>query len=262
VIELIEKLPTPPGRTTPLLFVHGAWHAAWCWDQHFLPYFAAHGYHCFALSLRGHGGSDGRDRLRWTRAQDYVDDLEETIRRLSGPPVLVGHSSGGFLAQKYLERAPTAGMVLLASLPPRGAVGVTMRLLRRHPVTLLRANLRLSLAPLVGSPELARELFFSTAMPAAQVAEYQRLLQDESYRFFLDLLALDLVKPSHTHRVPVLILGAGQDRVLTPGEVHHTAAAFGTRAEFIPEITHDMMLDTNWQTAAAHILRWLDNTVP
>ena len=89
MIELIERLPASPARTTPLLFVHGAWHAAWCWEQHFIPYFTAHGYRCFALSLRGHGRSDGHDRLRWTRARDYVDDLDETIRRLPEPPVLV-----------------------------------------------------------------------------------------------------------------------------------------------------------------------------
>ena len=41
----------------PLLFVHGAWHAAWCWDEHFLGYFADRGYRAVALSFRGHGDS-------------------------------------------------------------------------------------------------------------------------------------------------------------------------------------------------------------
>ena len=31
-----------PART--LLFVHGAWHGAWCWAEHFLDFFAAQGY--------------------------------------------------------------------------------------------------------------------------------------------------------------------------------------------------------------------------
>jgi hypothetical protein len=38
----------------------------------------------------------------------------------------------------------------------------------------LRANLSLSLAPLVATPQLARSLFFSASMPKEQVTSYQR----------------------------------------------------------------------------------------
>jgi pimeloyl-ACP methyl ester carboxylesterase len=37
-------------RPAPILFVHGAWHAAWCWEN-FLPYFAQQGYAAYAISL-------------------------------------------------------------------------------------------------------------------------------------------------------------------------------------------------------------------
>ena len=37
----------------PLVFIHGSYHAAWCWAEHFLPYFAQRGHDCYALSLRG-----------------------------------------------------------------------------------------------------------------------------------------------------------------------------------------------------------------
>src|SRR5207237_10428375 len=43
-LETLTKLPESNARPTPLLFVHGAWHDAWCWAEHFLPYFAQHGY--------------------------------------------------------------------------------------------------------------------------------------------------------------------------------------------------------------------------
>jgi len=57
-LETIKEEPVSDARSTPILFVHGMWHAAWCWAEHFLPYFAQHGYVSHALSLRGHGGSD------------------------------------------------------------------------------------------------------------------------------------------------------------------------------------------------------------
>jgi pimeloyl-ACP methyl ester carboxylesterase len=48
-------------RPTPLLFVHGAWHGAWCWDEYFLDFFAGRGYRALAVSLRGHGNSPTPD---------------------------------------------------------------------------------------------------------------------------------------------------------------------------------------------------------
>ena len=69
-------------------------HGAWCWDEHFLPYFAQHRYTAHAFSLRGHCGSAGRDRLRWTSLADYVSDLNKVVSQLPSAPVLVGHSMG------------------------------------------------------------------------------------------------------------------------------------------------------------------------
>lgn len=37
----------------PLVFVHGSFHAAWCWAEHWLPFFSQNGYDCYALSLLG-----------------------------------------------------------------------------------------------------------------------------------------------------------------------------------------------------------------
>lgn len=47
-IDIDEKSQNPP-----LVFVHGSFHAAWCWAEHFLPFFSQNGYDCYALSLLG-----------------------------------------------------------------------------------------------------------------------------------------------------------------------------------------------------------------
>ena len=36
-LELISHIPAAPAHPTQLLFVHGAFVAAWCWDDYFLP---------------------------------------------------------------------------------------------------------------------------------------------------------------------------------------------------------------------------------
>lgn len=49
---VVDKGPDPGVRKeTPLVFVHGSYHAAWCWAEHWLPLFSASGYDCYAISL-------------------------------------------------------------------------------------------------------------------------------------------------------------------------------------------------------------------
>jgi len=38
-LEVITRKPKAAASSTPILFVHAAWHGAWCWEN-FLPYFA------------------------------------------------------------------------------------------------------------------------------------------------------------------------------------------------------------------------------
>ena len=51
MLEVIDKGPALESDKTPLLFVHGAWHGAWCWDEHFLDYFAANGCRSLAVNV-------------------------------------------------------------------------------------------------------------------------------------------------------------------------------------------------------------------
>jgi len=255
-LELISRLPDSGAHSTPLLFVHGAWHGAWCWDAHFLDFFASHGYAAHALSLRGHGTSEGRENLRWMRVADYAEDIAATVRRLACPPALIGHSMGGFVVQHYLREHFAPAAVLLASAPPAGVLATTLRIALRHPLAFAQANLTLSLYPLVASVELAREAFFSEDLSDAQVRAYAGRLQDESYLAFLDMLALNLPKPA-TVKTPLLVLGGERDIIFRPEEIAATARAYNTQPGMIADVAHDMMLETRWQIVAERILAWL-----
>src|SRR5215467_9242357 len=160
-LEIISKHPIESLHPTPLLFIHGMMHGAWCWDVHFLDYFAQHGFAAHAVNLRGHGNSEGRERLRWTRIADYVEDVANAVRQLPGPPILIGHSMGGFIIQKYLEEHDAPAAILLSSPPPAGLLWAALRIARRRPFGFVKANLTLSLVPVIATPQLAREAFFS-----------------------------------------------------------------------------------------------------
>jgi pimeloyl-ACP methyl ester carboxylesterase len=255
-LEVIIREPVSNARPTPVLFVHGMWHAAWCWLEHFLPYFAQHGYVSHALSLRGHGASEGHERLCWTRLADYAADVAQVAGQLQKPLVLVGHSMGGMIVQKYLESHQAPAVVLLASAPPRGVLPATLRVARRHPLAFLKANLTLSLFPVIGTPSLAQEAFFSVDMPEEKLTAYFARMQDESYRAYLDMMGLDLPRPKQI-KTPMLVLGAANDAFFSSGEIEATARAYSTQAEIFPDMAHDMMLETGWQAVADRILGWL-----
>lgn len=255
-LEVIERFPEGDAQQSPILFIHGAWHGAWCWDKFFLPYFARQGFHVKALSLRGHGNSSGKERLRTSRIADYVKDVSDVVNTFGTPPVLVGHSMGGLVVQKYLEsdsipQIPKA--VLLASVPPHGVWKTTLSILTKHPLVFLKVNLTLSLFPIVSTIERSKEMFFSKDMPVEQLETHFSKLQDESYLGFLDMLAFSLPKP-HKITTPILVLGAEQDTVFSVGDIHSTAQAYQTQAKMFDNMAHDMMLEKDWQEVADYII--------
>ena len=255
-LEILSRLPVEGAHPIPLLFIHGMLHDARCWDGHFLEYFARHGYASHAVNLRGHGRSEGRERLRWTRIADFVKDVASAVRRLPAPPVLIGHSMGGFIIQKYLEQHRSPGAVLLSSPSPRGLLPTALRIARRHPLVFARTNLTMSLKPVIAAPALVREAFYSPDLPDERLVEYWKQCQDESYRAFLDMVALDLPRPRKVD-TPLLVLGVERDNMLSASEIQATARAYGAPWEIIPSVAHNSMLELRWEAVADRILAWL-----
>ena len=255
-LEIISKYPAAERHSTPLLFVHGMFCTASSWDKHFLGYFARHGYASHAVNLRGHGNSDGKERLRWTRIAEFVEDVEQAVGELPAPPVIIGHSMGGFITQKYLEDHDARAAVLLSSPSPSGMLPTVIRKALKHPLTLAKINLTLNLRHFIATPKLALDAFFSDELPEAQLIEYWKQMQDDSVMAFLDMIALDLPRPEKV-KTPILVIGAGRDNMIAPRENEETARAYNTQPVFVPNVAHNSMLEVRWQRVADCILSWL-----
>jgi len=256
-LEVITHKPKTSVHSTPILFVHGAWHGAWCWEN-FQPYFAERGYESHALSLRGHGESEGRDGIRARhRGADYVADVAQVASQLPRPPVLIGHSMGGYVVQKYLETQTAPAAVLLAPAPISGVLKFFVRVALRHPLSSLKAHLTWNGYALVETPPLAREAFFSAGLPQDDVNRHFARLGQESYRAGLDMALFALPQPRKVSPPPMLVLGAENDAVFTRAEIETTARAYNAQIEFFPNMAHDMMLEPGWQQVAERIIAWL-----
>jgi pimeloyl-ACP methyl ester carboxylesterase len=256
VLEVIDKGSVSEAHPVPLLFVHGAWHAAWCWDEYFLGFFADKGYRALAVSFRGHGGSPTSKPLRACTVNDYVEDVWSVAEGLPARPVVIGHSMGGLIVQKYLELHDAPAGVLLASIPPQGNLGNALRWIRRHPWHFTKMSITGKALPYISTPQLAREKFFSAQTPDSLVLDCAARLQEDSSRIGIDCLVLSLPRPKRV-TTPLLVLGAYDDGAHTRKEVRATARAYRTEAEFFPNMGHNMMLEPGWDAVAQRIDTWL-----
>jgi pimeloyl-ACP methyl ester carboxylesterase len=249
--ELVEVLPDDPDPDKPpLLFVHGAWHGAWCWQERWMPAAAERGWRTYAVSLRGHGGSGGGDHLTFSPLRYYEHDVLQAITQLPAPPVLVGHSMGGVVVQHVLERYRSAPAgVLVATVPPRHGLEVLGSFARHHPASLARA--------LTGGRPSGEALFG----PHADDATVRRTEERMGPESWLALQQLVLPRRARTSRSPVLVLGGGDDTITPPSALVRTARHYGTKARLFRGMGHDLMLEPAWRDPLDAMLGWLDFTL-
>lgn len=254
-LEILHRLPAKKARPTPLLFVHGAYAGAWCWDENFLPWFAKQGYAAYAVSLSGHGNSRGRAYLDSFSIADYVEDVAEAVASLPAPPVLIGHSMGGMVVQKYLEDYEVPGVVLMSSVPPQGLLGSALGLALSQP------NMMGDLNRLMGGGqpqmETLRQAMFHESIEIDRLKRYYHLCQPESHRALWDMSLFNLPSLSRMSRPPMLVMGAEHDMLIPADQVHMTARKYEQPCLILPGLGHGMMLETDWRIAADPILSWL-----
>ena len=129
-LELLVARWSTSSTLHPIFFLHGGFGGAFVWAE-WMTFFQQNGHTCYAMSLRGHGESwnPGFWRMTWlTGLTDLAQDVrcvwKEVVRREDGRlPVLVGHSSGGGLAQYVLSEGliRAEALVLCAAVPGYGA---------------------------------------------------------------------------------------------------------------------------------------------
>ena len=258
-IEVIARKAGRDGRRrAPLLFLHGAFAGAWCWDEHFLSWFAGRGYDCYALSYRGHGESNGHQDLHELGIADFVQDVRSVVDRLQIQPVLVGHSMGGFIAMEYLMRRSAAGLALMASVPPSGLLGPSMSLTLWQPLLAWEIMLIQQAGPTVATPEGMHRALFSRETPDDHGIHHYGRMGNESRQATLDMHDARRIDVSRIDDgLPVLVLGAEDDGLIGRAYVRATAAAFGEKAKILPRTGHGIMLDSHWEMAAEQLLFWL-----
>lgn len=241
----------------PLLFVHGGYINSACWDVDFLPFFAQRGYPCYALDLSGHGRSEGRAQLDGFGLDDYAEDVAQIVAGLSEPPVLIGHSMGAIVVQRYLENASARAVVMMSPVPPTGIAASGVQLALRHPDFIAEAERAVRGEYTAKTIRVMREVYFSPDVSAEQFAIFQPMVQDESMRALTELMALALRLPARKPKIPALVIGGELDALFAANRLYMTASGWNGETCVIPRAGHMMMMDPQWRDAAEKIDHWL-----
>lgn len=239
----------------PVLLVHGAWHGPWCWNE-WVHELADRGHRPMTVTLPGHD-SPGSDRRIWHRLGEYIDEVVAQLRFLGPDVVVVGHSMGGLVTQRALERAPAALGILMASVPLSGVLGATVRTARRAPLAFARTNALVSMYELVAGPKLTRDALFTEETADADVVRCAQSVQSESYVAYLQMF----VVRGRPRRVatPIEVIAGDQDSLFTVREQQALAKRYRTTAHVIRGAGHDLMLGPWSGETLEHVAGLIDD---
>ena len=229
------------------------------WTDNFLPWFARRGYVSCSLSLRGHGGSPSDKELNYLSIADYVEDVKTCVAALVEhgfpEPVLIGHSMGGFVAQKYLEHDFAPAAVLLCAVPPQGLLLSQLHLMTSRPDLLAELN------RIIGGGDVSlaavRDMLFAQPVDTALLKRFRANMQIESQRAIWDMSLFNLPLLPRWQRPPLLVLGAEEDLLVPSFLVEATALTYSLTAKIFPGMGHAITHERGWQDVATTISDWL-----
>jgi pimeloyl-ACP methyl ester carboxylesterase len=189
---------------------------------------------------------------------DYAADIADLVRAQAQPPILIGHSMGGLVAQMAAARAPVRALALLAPSPPWGVAGGSleeaasaMSLYALGPFWLQAIDPDYAAARLYSLDRMDqadRKAVFARMVPESGRAMWETL------NWWLD--------PFMTTQVgeiaaPALALSGGRDLIHPTFTVKQTAERIGAQTLEFPEMSHWLLAEPGWEAVAEACLNWL-----
>ncbi len=247
----------------PIVMIHGAFCGGWVFEA-WRKRFEEAGYKVHVPTLRYHGPGPQPRELGTTSVRDYADDLEALIGTLDAPPVLIGHSMGGLLAQMLAARLSVRALVLLAPSAPWGVLPST-------PFEIMSAQ-ALYMAGDFWAKRLKPEKWIAAANALDMMPDHEEVFShfvSESGQATFEIMhwALDLKRATQVDArkvtCPILCISGARDRVNPPGTVRRIARRYEGRVRYeeLKGHSHWLIGEPGWEKIATQSLDWLDEVL-
>jgi pimeloyl-ACP methyl ester carboxylesterase len=239
----------------PVIMVHGAFCGGWAFEAFRAPFEAA-GHAVLTPDLTGRGANSRGG----ASMADFAAGIAELVRRQEQPPVLIGHSLGGLVAQMAAAKAPVRGLILLAPSAPWGVAGGSIE-------EAVSAVSLYALGPFwmqAVSPDyaIARTYSLDKLDRAARKAVFARMAPEsgralwETLNWWLDPLMTTMVSAGRI-KAPVLGVAGGRDLVHPPATVLRTVERLGGELKVFDTMSHWLVSEPGWKQVAEACLTWI-----
>lgn len=244
-----------------LLLIHGMCCTGEVWAN-FKTFYQARGHRVFTPTLRPLERVRKRPPPSFAtlRFQDYVDDVAREIDRIEvetgEPPILIGHSMGGLIAQVLAATNRPKAAVFISPTAPADVRDRQQRMFWGA----LRIARDLGVTPRTVFPyrRVADALVFNCVPASARDAEHAGMVQEP--RAIVEDIAQQLVDETKI-RIPVLTVAARRDRLVPAPIVRLTAKKYAPVGGAFKEYAnhgHWLYSEPGWETPAAEILAWAE----
>jgi non-heme chloroperoxidase len=255
-----------------VVFIHGLWIHASAWHP-WMQFFQDRGY--ATLNPGWPGDSPTVEACRANSESianrgvvEVADSYAKVIAGLPEPPIVIGHSFGGLLAQIILGRGLAAAAIAIDPAPIKGVWQL--------PFSALKASF-----PVLGNPFNLKKAIsltfpqfrygFTNAIPEAEARElYDRWTIPAPARPLFQAATATFNSSSETTantknktRGPLLITGGDRDHIAPPILGKASASKYDpsvvTEFKLFKERGHSLVLDHGWKEIAEYSLQWLNN---
>ncbi len=248
--------------TKNVLLIHGTWQTDLYWNEA-IPEFEKRGYNVHTPMLRYHDLPlmEGADKIATLSLLDYTEDLVKYAESLDSPPLIVGHSLGGLVAQMVAMRTPHIGVVAACPAPGKGTFlyyPKTIKIFIGHFL-----QWRPWAKPLM--PKWEQYSYAGASMqPEEEARERFSKLVAESGRAYCEIVFpwLDPKGAATINydaiKTPVLAIGAEFDNAINPKIANDTAKKYSNGTyTFIPNSDHMLFFGKALPAAMEAFDNWI-----
>ncbi|MGH8447336.1 MAG: alpha/beta hydrolase [Solimonas sp.] len=247
----------------PVVLIHGMWCTGASWKR-VADILTPRGYDCHAPSLPAHDDSTDQPlQVRRKSLRDYLAFLEAYVaaQNFDRPPVIVGHSMGGLLAQQLAARTDPLALVLLTPAAPRGINPLTPAVIGAFAPWMFGGTFWRN--PHKPGFAHAQTYAFNGVPPDRHRGLYESMVHESGRASFeLGMWQLDFSRASAVDaakvRCPVYAVSCGKDRLTPASVVRKVVRRYPQAAQrYYPERGHWVIDDEETEEMMHAICGWL-----